>query len=81
MKKELVNDIMKLEVKRKKIGLTKAEEKIYCRLNSKLTGYPEKVFTEKYGKKLILAIEKTDKLLVLLKNWKKNKKAIYKLLK
>lgn len=71
---------MKLEVRRKKIGLTKSEERKYCKLNSELTGYPEKVFTKDFEQKLNSAISITDKLLVLLKDEKKNRKEINRII-
>ena len=74
MKKEdKVNEIKILQSKLKEVGLTVAEEKRYCKLNSELTGYPEKVFSKQFSMKLDGIIKRSDKLIERINN--KNKKS------
>lgn len=56
-------EIRRLQAKKDSVGLTKEEEKKYCKLNSKETGYPEIFFTKEFSNKLDNAIKKTDQLI------------------
>lgn len=66
---ELMDEIKLLDKKRRTAkGLTKVEEKKFCKLNSELTGFPEKVFTTDFEKKLTSIIQKTDKFIKEIKS-------------
>ena len=58
-----IAESIRLEKKRRTKGLTKTEAKRYCRLNSEITGYPEKFFTKEYNDTLDALIAKSDKLI------------------
>lgn len=60
---ELSAEIKTLQTKEKAYGLTRAEEKRFCKLNSEMTGLPAKFFTKEFGDKLTKTIQDTDKLI------------------
>lgn len=62
-KEDKLKEISVLQKKRASVGLTPDEEKIYCKLNSEVSGYPEIMFTKEYNDKLDEVISTTEKLL------------------
>lgn len=65
---------IKLERKKSLKGLTTREEKIYCKLNSEITGLPEKLFTKDFNDKLDNVLQKTDELIKAVNKSNKAKK-------
>lgn len=67
-KRDIISEIIKvLEVKRLTKGLTKEEEKRYCKLNSELTGIPAKWFSKKMNDKMMNLINKSNALIKRIK--------------
>ena len=59
-KQDKIDKVKSLQIKRDNSELTIKEEKLYCKLNSELTGFPEKVFTKKFNDNFFDIITKTD---------------------
>jgi hypothetical protein len=63
MNKRKFNQLVKLENKRRNSNLTKLQEERYCKLQSEISGLPEKLFTKEYSDKLDNLISDTENIL------------------
>ena len=58
-----LGEISSLHEKLNSVGLTEEEEKLYCELNSEVTGFPKEFFSKDFNNKLNSIISDTENLL------------------
>ena len=69
----LMGQVKRLQTKKETDGLTPAEEKQYCELNSELTGLKSEAFSEEFSKKLSEVIQNSDALIKKITKTRKKK--------